>query len=399
MVTFVAMMTVAAVLFVIIVVSFTWLFAVILTWCLTRRCVFGFAHNKLVELATVKPYAPARGAVVDLDALSFSYCESGVVYGALHEGIFAHLTEKTLNLSVTDKILTEVARGSRYHERMDKQEVYNQPGRPGSEHAMERKPEYIKESYKGSEKLAGKVALITGGDSGIGRAVAILFAREGANIVLSYLKEHKDAEDTAELVRAEGAECRMYAGDIGDEHWCRQLVDNALEEFGKIDILVNNAGEQHPQEDVLDITTDQWRRTFKTDIDAMFYLVREALPHLKKGSSIINTTSVTAYKGHEMLLDYSTTKGAIVSFTRSLSMMLAQKGIRVNAVAPGPIWTPLIPSTFPPEKVEKFGKDVPLGRPGEPSEVAPAFVLLASSDGSYITGQTIHVNGGTVVNG
>lgn len=264
---------------------------------------------------------------------------------------------------------------------------------------MDEQPQYIRESYKGSEKLAGKVALITGGDSGIGRAVAVAFAREGANVVISYLKEHDDAKDTADLVRAEGAECRVYAGDIGDEKWCRQLIDNAVEDFGGLNILVNNAGEQHPQEDPLDITTDQWRRTFKTDIDAMFYLTREALPHLKKGDSIINTASVVAYKGHPMLLDYSSAKGAIVAYTRSLSMMVAERGIRVNAVAPGPIWTPLIPSTFPPDKVEEFGKDTPLGRPGQPSEVAPAFVLLASDDGSYITGQTIHVNGGTVVNG
>ena len=282
---------------------------------------------------------------------------------------------------------------------MDKHEVENQPERPGREHTMDDKPEYIKNSYKGSEKLAGKVALITGGDSGIGRAVAVHFAREGANIIVSYLKEHKDAQDTAELVRAEGVECRIYAGDIGDEKWCRQMVDNVLEDFGAIDILVNNAGEQHPQDTPEEITTEQWQRTFKTNIDAMFYLTREVLPHLRKGSSIINTTSVTAYKGKETLLDYSTTKGAIVSYTRSLSQMVAEQGIRVNAVAPGPIWTPLIPSTFPPEGVEKFGKDTPLGRAGQPSEVAPAYVFLASDDGTYITGQTIHVNGGTIVNG
>lgn len=287
-----------------------------------------------------------------------------------------------------------------YHRSMNKaHETKNQDGRPGSERAMDEKPEYIRESYKGSEKLAGKVALITGGDSGIGRAVAVAFAREGANVVISYLKEHADAQDTVKLVRAEGVECKAYAGDIGDEKWCRQLVDNAVEDFGGLNILVNNAGEQHPQEDPLEITTDQWQRTFKTDIDAMFYLTREALPYLKDGDSIINTASVVAYKGHPMLLDYSSAKGAIVAYTRTLSMMVAEKGIRVNAVAPGPIWTPLIPSTFPPDKVEEFGKDTPLGRPGQPSEVAPAFVLLASDDGSYITGQTIHVNGGTVVNG
>jgi NAD(P)-dependent dehydrogenase (short-subunit alcohol dehydrogenase family) len=282
---------------------------------------------------------------------------------------------------------------------MNKQEVAQQPERPGHEHVMEQKPEYIKETYKGSKKLAGKIALVTGGDSGIGRAVAVLFAREGASVAISYLKEHKDAQDTVDLVRAEGVDCKAYAGDIGDPKWCQQLIDNTIEEFGALNILVNNAGEQHPQEKPEDITTEQWQRTFKTDIDAIFYATKEALPHMHAGDTIINTTSVTAYKGHEMLLDYSTTKGAIVSYTRSLSMMLAKRGIRVNAVAPGPIWTPLIPSTFPPDKVEQFGKDTPLGRPGQPSEVAPAFVFLASNDASYVTGQTIHVNGGTVVNG
>jgi NAD(P)-dependent dehydrogenase (short-subunit alcohol dehydrogenase family) len=247
-------------------------------------------------------------------------------------------------------------------------------------------------------RLAGKVALITGGDSGIGRAVAVAFAREGADVVVSYLNEDEDARATAELVEAEGGEVELVPGDIGDEAHCQELVRRTVERFGRLDVLVNNAAEQHPQESIADISAEQLERTFRTNIFSMFFLTKAALPHLGEGSSVINTTSVTAYKGTASLLDYSSTKGAIVAFTRSLSQGLAAQGIRVNGVAPGPVWTPLIPATFPEEQVEQFGKDVPLGRPGQPEEIAPAYVFLASRDASYITGQVIHPNGGEVVN-
>jgi NAD(P)-dependent dehydrogenase (short-subunit alcohol dehydrogenase family) len=271
--------------------------------------------------------------------------------------------------------------------------------RPGLESEMNPKPSEMKEQRPGSGRLKGKVALITGSDSGIGRAVAVLFAREGADVAVAYLNEHGDADETKRLVEAEGRRCIAHAGDIGDEGFCQQLVQRTVQEFGKLDILVNNAAEQHPQESLEDISAQQLERTFRTNIFAMFFLTKAALPHLKKGSAIVNTTSVTAYRGSPHLLDYSSTKGAIVAFTRSLSINLAKQGIRVNAVAPGPIWTPLIPSTFPEEKVESFGADVPLGRPGQPDEVAPAFLFLASDDGSYITGQVMHPNGGEVING
>jgi NAD(P)-dependent dehydrogenase (short-subunit alcohol dehydrogenase family) len=270
---------------------------------------------------------------------------------------------------------------------------------PGRESEMTPKPDAVKESRPGSGRLKGKVALITGADSGIGRAVAVLFAREGADIAIAYLNEHGDAQESKRLVEAEGRRCITHAGDIGDEGFCQQLVQRTVQEFGKLDILVNNAAEQHPQKNLTDITAQQLERTFRTNIFGMFFLTKAALPHLQKGSAIVNTTSVTAYRGSPQLLDYSSTKGAIVAFTRSLSINLAEKGIRVNGVAPGPIWTPLIPSTFPEEKVESFGADVPLGRPGQPEEVAPAFLFLASDDASYITGQVIHPNGGEVVNG
>ncbi len=218
-------------------------------------------------------------------------------------------------------------------------------------------------------------------------------------MAITYLNEHGDAEETKRLVEAEGRRCFTHAGDIGDEGFCQQLVQRAVQEFGKLDVLVNNAAEQHPQESLTDISAEQLERTFRTNIFGMFFLTKAALPHLKKGSAIVNTTSVTAYRGSPTLLDYSSTKGAIVAFTRSLSDNLSKQGIRVNAVAPGPIWTPLIPSTFPEEKVKSFGADVPLGRPGQPEEVAPAYVFLASDDASYITGQVIHPNGGEVING
>ncbi|HSH17810.1 MAG TPA: SDR family oxidoreductase [Candidatus Saccharimonadales bacterium] len=273
-----------------------------------------------------------------------------------------------------------------------------QQDRPGHESAMEQKPQVTSASHKGSGKLDGKVALITGGDSGIGRAVAVAFAREGADVVISYFNEHEDAKETMRLVKEEDRRCEAIAGDIGREDLCQTLVESTITKFGHLDVLVNNAAEQHPQDSLTDISAEQLERTFRTNIFAMFFLVKAALPHLKEGAVIINSTSVTAYKGNPQLIDYSSTKGAIVAFTRSLSMNLVGQGIRVNAVAPGPVWTPLIPSTFPKEKVDEFGKDVPMGRPGQPEEVAMSYVFLASDDSSYISGQTLHPNGGTVVN-
>jgi len=274
-----------------------------------------------------------------------------------------------------------------------------QERRPGLESDMTPQPQAEDRSYRGSGKLQGKVALITGGDSGIGRAVAIVYAKEGADVAICYLNEHEDANETKRHVEQEGRRCLLIAGDIGDESHCQQAVEQTISELGKLDILVNNAAEQHPQDSIEDITAEQLERTFRTNIFAMFYLVKAALKHLKEGSTIINTTSVTAYKGSPQLLDYSSTKGAIVAFTRSLSQGLIEQGIRVNGVAPGPIWTPLIPSTFPAEKVASFGGDVPMKRPGQPEEVANCYVFLASDDSSYIAGQILHPNGGTVVNG
>ena len=273
-----------------------------------------------------------------------------------------------------------------------------QPERPGHETKMTPRPVSEDPGYKGSGKLAGKAALITGGDSGIGRAVAIAFAKEGADVAISYLNEHQDASETRRMVEEKGRRCVAIAGDIGDEKFCRELVERTARELGRLDILVNNAAEQHPKQSIEEISAEQLKRTFRTNIFAMFYLTKAALAHLGPGSAIVNCASVTAYRGSPHLLDYSSTKGAIVSFTRSLALNLAAQGIRVNGVAPGPIWTPLIPSTFPKEKTEKFGADVPLGRPGEPEEVAPSFVFLASDDASYMTGQVLHPNGGSVVN-
>jgi len=274
-----------------------------------------------------------------------------------------------------------------------------QDHRPGVESEMTPRPVAEDPSYRGSGKLQGKAALITGGDSGIGRAVAIAFAKEGADVLVAYLNEHSDAEETKRLVEKEGRRCVTVAGDIGQESFCCDLVTQTVREFGRLDVLVNNAAEQHPQDSIEEISEEQLERTFRTNIFAMFFLVKAAMPHLKENSTIVNTTSVTAYRGSAELLDYSSTKGAIVAFTRSLSKNLAEKKIRVNAVAPGPIWTPLIPSTFPPEKVANFGKDVPLARVGQPEEVANCFVFLASDDSSYMTGQVLHPNGGEVVNG
>jgi NAD(P)-dependent dehydrogenase (short-subunit alcohol dehydrogenase family) len=270
---------------------------------------------------------------------------------------------------------------------------------PGHESQLEPKPDWSPR-YPGSGRLAGKVALVTGADSGIGRAVAALFAREGADVAISYLCEHDDAAKTKQIVEAEGRRAITCPGDLGDKGVCDQIVEQTVRELGGLDILVNNAGEQHPDKDIRDITEEQLKRTFQTNIFSMFYLTQAARPHLKKGSAIVNCTSITMYKGSSELLDYSATKGAITAFTRSLSENLIEDGIRVNAVAPGPIWTPLNPmGGSSPEKLEKFGEDTPMGRPGQPNEVAPSFLFLACEDSSYMSGQVLHPNGGTVVNG
>jgi NAD(P)-dependent dehydrogenase (short-subunit alcohol dehydrogenase family) len=266
---------------------------------------------------------------------------------------------------------------------------------PGSEHLMTPEPEIIRENYTGSGKLLGKVAFITGGDSGIGRSVAVHFAREGADVAIVYLKEDKDAMATKELIEKEGRRCIIISGDLKDEKFCKAAVKKCRTELKKINILVNNAAVQFPQNDFEKITTAQLHKTFETNIYPYFYITKAVLPFFEEGDTIINTSSVTAYRGSEHLVDYSSTKGAIVSFTRSLSAMLAPKKIRVNGVAPGPIWTPLIVASF--DKVADFGKDNPMGRAGQPSEVAPAYVFLASEDSSYITGQFIHINGGELV--
>jgi NAD(P)-dependent dehydrogenase (short-subunit alcohol dehydrogenase family) len=270
---------------------------------------------------------------------------------------------------------------------------------PGHESQLEPKPDW-EPRYPGSGRLQGKVALITGADSGIGRAVAALFAREGADVAIVYLCEHDDAAKTKQIVEGEGRKAITIAGDLGGRDFCQRAVDQTVRELGGLDILVNNAGEQHPDKDIRDITEEQLRRTFQTNIFSMFFLTQAARDHLKEGSAIINCTSITMYKGSEQLLDYSSTKGAITAFTRSLSQNLVKDGIRVNAVAPGPIWTPLNPfGGQPPEKIPQFGKDTPMGRPGQPNEVAPCFLFLACDDSSYMTGQVLHPNGGTVVNG
>jgi NAD(P)-dependent dehydrogenase (short-subunit alcohol dehydrogenase family) len=269
---------------------------------------------------------------------------------------------------------------------------------PGKTKPMQPQPQDKMRGYKAAGKLHGKVAIITGGDSGIGRATAIAFAKEGADVVIVYLNEFDDARETQKLVEKEGRKAYLIPGDIGVPAFSTLIVEETLYEFGKIDIVVNNAAEQHPQDSIEKISPEQLERTFKTNMFGIFYLTQAALPHLREGSAIINTSSITAYRGSPHLLDYSATKGAIITFTRSLAQSLAGRKIRVNAVAPGPIWTPLIPSTFPPEKSDNFGKDVPMGRPGQPDEVAPCFVFLASDDSSYMSGQVLHPNGGVVVN-
>lgn len=270
---------------------------------------------------------------------------------------------------------------------------------PGHESTLTPKPDW-EPCYAGSGRLKGKVAIVTGADSGIGRAVAALFAREGAKIAILYLCEHDDAKETARIVTSEGGQALTIAGDVGDKAFCEDAVAKVMNAFGQIDVLVNNAGEQHPDKDITDITDKQLRRTFQTNVFGMFYLTQAVRPHLKTGAAIINCTSVTMYQGSEELLDYSATKGAITAFTRSLSENLVGEGIRVNAVAPGPIWTPLNPcGGASEEKLEHFGESTPMGRPGQPNEVAPSFLFLACEDSSYMSGQVLHPNGGVIVNG
>ena len=279
------------------------------------------------------------------------------------------------------------------------QPMIHEDGLPGSEAGLDPKPKW-QPRYPGSGRLAGKAAIVTGADSGIGRAVAALFAREGADVAIVYLNEHEDAAETKRIVEAEGRRALTIPGDVGDKTFGDEVVRQTIAAFGKLDILVNNAGEQHPDKEITDITEAQLRRTFQTNIFGMFFMVQAARPHLKEGAAIVNCTSVTMYQGEAELLDYSSTKGAITAFTRSLSENLVGKGIRVNAVAPGPIWTPLNPSGgASPEKLKGFGEKTPMGRPGQPNEVAPAFLFLACDDSSYMSGQVLHPNGGTIVNG
>jgi len=277
--------------------------------------------------------------------------------------------------------------------------ISEEPRMPGHESEMERKPEW-EPRYPGSERMKGKVAIVTGADSGIGRATAILFAREGAKVAIAYLSEDDDAAKTKELCEAEGGEAFTFSGDLGDKAVADDLVAKTIERFGQLDCLIQIAGEQHPDKDVTEITPEQLQRTFQSNIYSMFYLVQAARPHLKRGATIVNCTSITMYAGQPILLDYSSTKGAITAFTRSLSQNLMDDGIRVNGVAPGPIWTPLNPfGGQPKEKIDDFGKNSPMDRPGEPNEVAPSFLFLACDDSSYMSGQVLHPNGGSVVGG
>ncbi len=272
-----------------------------------------------------------------------------------------------------------------------------QDRQPGREYEMDPQPDYAP-LYAGSGRLEGKVAIVTGGDSGIGRAVSVLFAREGAKVAILYKEEERDARDTQALVEAEGGEALLIGGDVGEKSFCEEAVEKTVERFGRLDVLVNNAAEQYESKDFSDIPEEQIETTFRTNIFGYMFMTQAALKHLKEGAAIVNTTSITAYRGSPHLVDYASTKGAIVAFTRSLSGQLADKGIRVNGVAPGPIWTPLIPASFPADKVASFGTDVPLGRAGQPNEVAPAFLFLACEDSSYFTGQVLHPNGGSIIN-
>lgn len=275
----------------------------------------------------------------------------------------------------------------------------HQQRQPGHESEMDPQPIFDDPDYPSCGRLRGLRTLITGGDSGIGRAVAVAFAREGADVFIVYLDEHEDAEETKRHVERKGRRCELLAGDIGDPAFCADAIKQCVEKLGGLDVLVNNAAEQHLSEALEEVSPDQIERTFRTNIFSMFYLTGAALPHMKEGSSIINSTSITAYQGHPQLMDYAATKGAIVAFTRSLAQNLSKRGIRVNAVAPGPIWTPLIPATFPAEKTAEHGSHKPMGRPGQPVEVAPSYVFLASREASYMSGQVLHPNGGVVVNG
>ncbi|TBL80200.1 SDR family oxidoreductase [Paenibacillus thalictri] len=275
----------------------------------------------------------------------------------------------------------------------------HQNRQPGIESQMNPAPVFEDAKYKPAGKLLGKVAVITGGDSGIGRAVAVTYAKEGADVVIVYLNEHDDAKETKRQIEEEQRKCHAMAGDIGDESFCKQVIEQTVKQFGRLDILVNNAAEQHPQPKLEDVTAAQLERTFRTNVFGMFYMTKAALPHLRQGAAIINTASITAYEGNEQLIDYSATKGAVVSFTRSLSQQVIGQGIRVNGVAPGPIWTPLIPSTFNEQQVSVFGSTSPMKRAGQPEELAPSYVFLACDDSSYMAGQILHVNGGTIVNG
>lgn len=273
-----------------------------------------------------------------------------------------------------------------------------QSQQPGKQHKMNPRPLVDDANYTGSNKLLGKVAIITGGDSGIGNAVAIFFAKEGANLVISYLNETRDAKKVKQQIEALGRQCLLIKGDISKVNVCKKIISKTLKTYSRIDILVNNAGEQFPQDNFEDITPKQLFKTFNVNVFSFFYMIHAALPHLKKGASIINTSSITAYKGSEHLIDYSATKGAIVALTRSLSESIIDRGIRVNTVAPGPIWTPLIPASFSKKHLEKFGENVPMKRMGQPEEVAPCYVFLASDDSSYMSGQVLHPNGGVIVN-
>jgi NAD(P)-dependent dehydrogenase (short-subunit alcohol dehydrogenase family) len=274
-----------------------------------------------------------------------------------------------------------------------------QERQPGRQEEMQPQPQSSMQDYRGADRLAGKIALISGGDSGIGRAVAVGFAKEGANVAITYLDEHEDAEETLRLINDAGRRSLAIAGDLGNSDFSREVVRQVIHGFGRLDILVNNAAEQHVQERLEDLPDDQLERTFRTNIFSQFYLTRAVLPHMSEGGAIINTASVTAYQGSPTLLDYSATKGAIVAFTRSLSKQLLPRGIRVNAVAPGPIWTPLIPASFSEERTAQHGAHVPMGRPGQPDDVAPCYIFLASQDSAYMSGQVLHPNGGTVING
>ena len=278
-----------------------------------------------------------------------------------------------------------------------KQPPQHQDHQPGVESEMRPQPDY-RPKYPGVGKLKDKVAIITGGDSGIGRAVAVAMAREGALIAILYLEETADAKETSRLIEAEGSRALLFKGDVGDEMFCWESVERVHEEFGRIDILVNNAAEQHEVDDPMELSSEQLERTFRTNVFSFFHMTRACLQYMQTGASIINTTSITAYQGHKTLIDYAATKGAIVALTRSLSQALTDRGIRVNGVAPGPIWTPLIPASFSAEKVARHGESVPMERAGQPNEVAPCYVFLASDDASYISGQVLHPNGGKIVN-